>query len=101
MPCQIDLISLHKWANDRFIVDIAVSVLSLFLLFHNIFLNMYNTFLYLYFNKSYEKKAKNNVFSKIHTFTVKAMQSIIGLSMIKLYSYNGMFYKLNDLKALF
>ena len=24
MPCQIDLILLHKWANDRFIVSIAV-----------------------------------------------------------------------------
>ena len=25
MPCQIDLILLYKWANDRFIVSIAVS----------------------------------------------------------------------------
>ena len=26
MPAQSDLILLHKWANDRFIVDIAIAI---------------------------------------------------------------------------
>ena len=65
----------------------SISVPYLFLHVNNIqpFPNWYNILLYLYSDKSYDGKAKEKVFSKIHTFTVETIHSITWQLMIKNY----------------